>query len=338
MRVTSVLRSPLQLALVASLLMCSLSSQIAHAWGEVGHETIAAIALKHLNPDVKAKVEDLLGSDDFVTSALWADKIKYVSAWCHTAPYHFADIPDQADYLDTLKNESGTCSGKPDVIQALLKAETQLTSAESSKADKLAALKFMIHFVGDLHQPLHVGRPSDKGGNEISITWFDKETNLHSVWDTYLINSAHSDDFGSKSIEEQADWYAGYLDGARQNEGEMIDPASWLAESKSARVDAYSGYDDQPSYQKKNIQLIERQIKAAGYRLASWLNSTLSDSYQMSAADSAFRSNIKAICPEFENSIELTQYSLFDRMKIQMSTVVPFSHKKACSQEFQDLD
>lgn len=316
----------------------------AMAWGEVGHETIAAIALKHLDPAVKAKIQDLLGDGDFVESALWADKIKYVAAWCHTAPYHFADIPEDEDYFSTLQNDDGSCSGKPDVIQALLQAETQLASTANTRADRRNALKFLIHFVGDLHQPLHVGHPDDLGGNKIPLTWADKKTNLHSVWDTYMIKSAHADDFGSMTVAEQADWYAANLDSDTAIASEVVDPAAWLNESLHNRVSAYTGYDDESVYQEQNLPIIERQLKAAGYRLAAWLNAVLANEkgYLASQAERALRQHIVAICPDFEDTIDLTESSAYTLFELRLDAFVPWARvsprSRACSEAFQDLD
>ncbi len=332
------LRNGLFSVLAPALIVSLLQPKTAYAWGEVGHETIAAIALQHLNPAVKVKVQNLMGNTDFVESALWADKIKYVASWCHTAPYHFADIPENEDYLDTLKSGGRGCSGKPDVVQALLKAESQLADSSNSKADRFAALKFMIHFVGDLHQPLHVGRPEDRGGNTISINWFDKKTNLHSVWDTYMIRSVHDSEFGAMSVPEQAAWYANYIDTDRGEAKEAVDPGAWLEDSLLARGSSYSGYDDEDSYQQKNIKLIERQLKAAGYRLASWLNLVLADSYHLSVQDTQLRSSIAAICPNFEDSIDLTEAGMFRQVTAQLKGILTLSRKKACSEEYQDLD
>ncbi|KAI0290981.1 S1/P1 nuclease-domain-containing protein [Russula brevipes] len=180
------------------------------AWGAAGHEIVATIAQSHLDPQVLTAVCSILASDDGVradppcylsTVATWADKIRFRNRW--SAPLHYigatGDHPpdsclfpgadgwegtERANVLDAIHNVSS-------ILTDFVQGSSSSSSATAAGAPQLAqeALKFLIHFVGDMHQPLHLtGR--DRGGNSIKVDWDKRPTNLHSVWDNSLIAKA----------------------------------------------------------------------------------------------------------------------------------------------------
>jgi S1/P1 Nuclease len=177
----------------------------AAAWGDLGHEVTALIAYKHLTPKARAALDTLLASDadtltaaDFASRATWADK--YRTTHPETAAWHFADIE-----IDT-GDLSAACFGFPALGAAQLASQgppqdcvldkveefaAELGNPASAAAERLLALKFLIHFVGDLHQPLHSSDHNDRGGNCIGLSPPSPdghETNLHAYWDVGTVN------------------------------------------------------------------------------------------------------------------------------------------------------
>jgi len=117
----------------------------------------------------------------------WADSIKSQPEWVKTKPWHFVDIPDDADYESTPHDSEG------DIITAITGMVNILKSPTSSVLNKQQAFMFIVHFMGDIHQPLHVGRPSDRGGNDIKIIFDGQNMNLHSLWDSGMISKQKMD-------------------------------------------------------------------------------------------------------------------------------------------------
>jgi hypothetical protein len=170
----------------------------AAAWGDVGHKVTALIAYPRLNPKAKAAVDAILAADtdtltapDFASRATWADKWR--TGHRETAAWHFVDLE-----LDT-PDLNAACFGFPKldgklasagpaqdcVIDKIDEFEAELKAAGTTPAEKLLALKFLMHFVGDLHQPLHASDHSDKGGNCIALSpEVGGSKTLHGYWDT----------------------------------------------------------------------------------------------------------------------------------------------------------
>ena len=176
----------------------------AAAWGDLGHEVTALIAYRHLTPTARAKLDGLLTSDadsltapDFASRATWADK--YRNGHRETSEWHFVDL--EIDRPDLAK----ACSGFPRlmpgqvasagpakdcVIDKIEAFDAELRSPATAPAERLLALKFLVHFVGDLHQPLHASDHNDHGGNCIGLApALDGKDNLHACWDTAAVEA-----------------------------------------------------------------------------------------------------------------------------------------------------
>lgn len=154
----------------------------ARAWGPIGHRIVGQIAEDNLTPKSKKSIKLLLGDQTLAQVSTWADMIRSDPNWAHAKPWHFVDIPDGEDYNTVPKDPKG------DIVVAVTDYVKTLKSEKASNEEKLIALKFLVHFVGDIHQPLHVGRPDDKGGNTIKVKFFDRSLNLHSLWDSGMID------------------------------------------------------------------------------------------------------------------------------------------------------
>ncbi|EDQ89376.1 uncharacterized protein MONBRDRAFT_32441 [Monosiga brevicollis MX1] len=155
----------------------------AQAWGPIGHQTTAAIAETLLTEKAATTVAQILDNASMVSVSTWADDVRSTSAWAWSAPLHFIDTPDRVcsfDYSRDCQND-----GRPDfcVAGAIVNytRQLELAVAQGRLQDETTqeALKFVIHFLGDIHQPLHVSFTSDEGGNLVNVTFFGEPENLH---------------------------------------------------------------------------------------------------------------------------------------------------------------
>ena len=153
------------------------------AWGKTGHRVVAAIADTQLSGLSRANVEEILGPGESLDEAAnWPDEMRSAPGdfWRKTAtPWHYVT-------LNGIMYDHAPPEG--DALEALNHFSAVLRDPNASREDKQTALRFVVHLVGDLHQPLHVGKCCDKGGNDVKVTWFGKPTNLHAVWDSMLVD------------------------------------------------------------------------------------------------------------------------------------------------------
>ncbi|MBK0382340.1 S1/P1 nuclease [Pedobacter sp. SD-b] len=240
------------------------------SWGVVGHRTIAKIAENHLTPRAKAVVQQLLGAEDMPIVSTFSDEIRYSNEYKETGPWHYLNLPQGLSYQDfvtRLKSDSSE-----NVYNALLKMEKQLTNPNSTKEEKTFALKMVIHLVGDLHQPMHISRAEDLGGNKIDIRFQGKPTNLHSLWDSGLI------DYNGMTFTEMATAYDNVSD-EKIKEWQADDLTKWLYESYEISTKLYEEVAENPNldytYYPKHSQIYKERIQKAGIRLAGLLNTLL---------------------------------------------------------------
>lgn len=255
------------------LLLClALLSGRALAFGAEGHRIIAGIAENHLSKKT-AEAMVSIGAD-LTELALWPDRIRGLQKWQKTKSWHYINIADHEQF-ETLRR-----SARGDVLSALNHSYTQLGNPELPRHRRLEALSFFIHFAGDIHQPLHVGRQNDRGGNSIAIKWppESRVKNLHWVWDSGLIQIA----------ELSVEAYIARLDivGEKQIQRWQQDSfLDWAKESKSLRSQVYEfGLGASPAtigkkpltisanYINRNQPIIEKRLLMAGIRLAGKLN------------------------------------------------------------------
>jgi hypothetical protein len=133
-----------------SALVCLHSSLL--AWGPTGHRVVGRVADRHLSKRAAEAIKGLLGQDTLAETGTWADDIRADPKWNHAAPWHYVTVEDHQTYETSKKNPQG------DVIEAIRRFEAVLRNPNSSGEEKAQAVKFLTHFIGDLHQPLHVGR------------------------------------------------------------------------------------------------------------------------------------------------------------------------------------
>ena len=151
-------------------------------WGQTGHRVIGLIAEQHLTKQTQVAVNDLLEGESLSYVSTFGDEIRSIKDYKHLDPWHYLNMPLDKRYEEQAPNPKG------DVYHAVNHCVGVLRDPNTSREDKAFYLRLLVHFVGDLHQPMHVGRSEDRGGNDIKVLWFGKKSNLHRVWDSEMIN------------------------------------------------------------------------------------------------------------------------------------------------------
>jgi hypothetical protein len=280
------------LAAALAALICSQ----ALAWGDLGHEVTALIAYRHLSPTARAALDALLASDtdtltagDFASRATWADK--YRNAHRETAAWHFVDIEiDRPDLKDacfgfpTLQGGQSASQGPAQdcVVNKIDEFAAELKNPSTPAAERLLALKFLIHFMGDLHQPLHAADHHDRGGNCIGLSPPQgAQNNLHAYWDVNVVKALGQ---SAAQIAEQLDARLSAADITAWTRGT---PQSWAMDTfEVGRHDAYAlpsmptcqsggSVALPPAYMAQAEKDAATQLLKAAVRLAAVLNDAL---------------------------------------------------------------
>ncbi len=250
--------------------LLAIPSSCALAWGPVGHRIVAALAERRLTAQAQQQVRELLGADhdtNLPDIANWADEIRndpnQKALFDATKRWHYINFPTGDCHLVPPRDcPDGQC-----VVAAIERYTAVLGDRSQSPPTRREALKFLVHFVGDVHQPLHAGRGDDKGGNMFQINYRSEGWNLHSVWDSLLIES-HSTDWRS---------YADELAKTKSSTS-VKTPTDWAIEScrliaeKRIYPERHS-IDD--GYLKRLRPIAEQRLREAGDRLAAVLNTAL---------------------------------------------------------------
>ncbi|HEX7182997.1 MAG TPA: S1/P1 nuclease [Thermoanaerobaculia bacterium] len=239
----------------------------AFAWGPNGHRIVGRIAANHLTAEAARAVECLIGPESLAQVSTWPDEIRSDPAWKKADPWHFLSIDDNETLETTERNPAG------DVLEAMQRFEAVLRDPQAAPQAKREALKFLVHFVGDVHQPLHVGRRADFGGNRVNVIWFGEETNLHSVWDSGLIENEKLSFSELVEFIDHPTW-----EEIKTWQGSPY--SVWVQESKDLRNRVYQLGDSKLSYQYAydHIPVIKRRLLQAGVRLAGLLNAVFAGS------------------------------------------------------------
>jgi hypothetical protein len=282
------------LAVVAAMSALSFPAA-ALAWGYEGHEVVAAIARGYLTPQVRARVDQMLAADqdtltahDMLDEATWADS--YRNSHKETSSWHFVDI--ELDHPDL----KGACFGFPAsgpiasqgpardcIVDKLAEFTQELGEPATPAAERLMALKFVLHFAGDIHQPLHDADNHDKGGNCVLLSLGGIHVvNLHSYWDTVAVRGLGDDP------QTVATMLAGRITSEDKAAWEKGDPQSWalegfdIAKTKIYSIGSSPGCAPDPSpvglpsgYEAMARQAVGIQLEKAGVRLAAVLNRAL---------------------------------------------------------------
>ncbi len=268
-------------------LVLVIASPGAMAWGALGHRLVGDLAERHLQPSTERAVRDLLAGEPEPTLAgvaNWADSLRANDPvrFRQTSRWHYVNLPENSCRYDMARD----CADRQCVVEALKTQRTILADRSQPREARRDALKFLVHLVGDVHQPLHAGNHDDKGGNKYQVslrTAIEPEayarnrysngvmgTNLHAVWDYYILAGAN--------LTEAR--YADNLAGIPWPSPATAagDPAAWASESCGV-VDAHGLYPAihimDRSYLDAQRPLAEQQIRLAGYRLVRLLDDAL---------------------------------------------------------------
>jgi len=251
------------LLLVFCLSSLSLSSFTTVDWGRTGHRVTGEIAEQQLTKKAKRAIDKLLGGQSLAFVSTYADEIKSDENYRSYGPWHYVNFPFDTTYATHPKSEKG------DLVAAINTCVAVLKDENSSEENKIFHLKLLVHFIGDLHQPLHVGMADDRGGNTFQVRWFDEGTNLHSVWDTKMIESYN---MAYSELAENAD----ELSDGQLKQIQSGSVETWMAESRTLCEEIYTNtkVGDKLSYRYmyEYVNVARFQMQKGGIRLAVLLN------------------------------------------------------------------
>jgi hypothetical protein len=242
-----------------ALLICINISSF--GWGPTGHRATGWIAEKYLSKKARKAIEKLLKGESLAMTATWMDDVRSDSTYDYMVDWHWVTIPFGNTYDKTTKNPNG------DIIATLERIITELKSKKLTEEEQVNRIRILAHLVGDIHQPLHVGGMDDRGGNNVKVTWFRNESNLHRVWDSDMIDDTRlSYTELAQSLDKPTR--------AQILSWQKASVRDWANESQALKDNVYAigngklGYE----YSYKNFHLVRARLLQAGVRLAGILN------------------------------------------------------------------
>ena len=248
--------------IISVIFILNSSSNEKLRWGQNGHRSTALIAEQLLSNKATEEIKRVLGQNSMAEVSNWMDEVKSDDSYDHMSPWHYVTIPKGKTYETSDKAQEG------DIIWAIEKAVEDLKSGNLTFEQEEESLKILIHLVGDLHQPLHVGDRDDRGGNSVRLEWFYENSNLHRVWDSEMIDQKQlsftelAQFVGQPTDEEIQAW---------QNTS-VVD---WAHEAQTLLEQVYDIPDDKRlsyEYSYKNWNTVKQQLLKGGVRLAGLLN------------------------------------------------------------------
>jgi hypothetical protein len=247
---------------VVAFLFIIFSAGPVMSWGPTGHRVVGAVAEQYLTRKARARLAKILDGQSLALASTWMDEVRSDSAYDHMADWHWVTIPDGMSYADTEKNPAG------DIIATLNRVINELRQGSLNAAEERERVLILIHLVGDLHMPLHVGNGKDRGGNNTRVSWFNRPSNLHRVWDDEMINETRlsytefAASFKRPSEKQLRLW-------------QQSDILVWAEESKAYRDEIYNVGDGRLSYRYsyQHMPMVRQRLLQAGIRLAGILNS-----------------------------------------------------------------
>jgi len=243
--------------IIAAFLLPSFS----FAWGPTGHRVTGQVAEKYLSKKAKKELDRILNHQSLAMASTWMDDIRSDSTYDHMTDWHWVTIQNGQTYDQSAKNPKG------DVVATLERIIAELKSKKLSPAEEVERIKMLIHLVGDIHQPLHVGGGNDRGGNDVKVQWFRTDSNLHRVWDSDMIDDtrlSYTELAASLEIPTSGQILLWQKSSVRD----------WANESMSFRKQVYDygqgklGYE----YSYHYFSIVRARLLQAGVRLAGILN------------------------------------------------------------------
>lgn len=242
----------------------SLNHQQEERWGQIGHYVTGKIAEQHMTDAARERVYGILGDRSIALAAVWMDDIRSDSRYDHTETWHWVTIPDHMTY-DQVKDDQEEGG---DLLGKLEQFISELKKGGLDEEEEREKLMMVIHMIGDIHQPLHVGTGEDRGGNNVRLQWMGEGSNLHRVWDSNIIDSFQlsytelAEELNRAGPEQIEQW-------------QQTPVRGWAYESMIYREDVYNLPDDMRlgyEYRYKNKEIVFKRLLQAGIRIAGVLN------------------------------------------------------------------
>lgn len=231
-------------------------------WGKTGHRVVGEIASHYLTPEAQKAVTRILDGRSMAIASIWMDKIRANPKWDYTEDWHWVTIPPGMTYEETEKNPNG------DIIWAIRMLIEDLKKGDLSAQQEEQKLKMLIHLIGDIHMPLHVGNGTDRGGNAVEVYWFGQQVSLHWVWDAKMINET------LLSYTELAA-SINHLSQKKVNKWQSSTVLEWAYESRALLDEVYDLPENRElgyKYMYHNYPIVQKRLLQAGVRLAGVLN------------------------------------------------------------------
>lgn len=232
-------------------------------WGKTGHRVVGQIAQDHLSPEALKAITELLDGETLATVSTWPDEMRSNPDFRPYDKWHYVNLPEDKKYHEVEHTQ--------DNAVIIIEKAIEVLTSNSSREDKAFYLKYLVHLVGDIHQPLHTGRAADYGGSKIKLKFKGRKaeqtnTNLHVLWDTNMI-----DDF-KMSYTELSDYLQSYKT-VDFNQGNAV---CWANESHEIVNKVYAEVNDGDylsyAYVYSNFYIVKQRLYQAGIRLANILN------------------------------------------------------------------
>ncbi len=249
-------------ALVTALFLMSFLTY-SEDWGATGHRATGEIAEKYIKKKARKKISKILQGQSLALASTFADEIKSDKQYRKYNAWHYVNIDEHKKYGDDEPNPYG------DLVTGIDHCIKVLKDKNSTFEEQNFHLKLLIHFIGDLHMPLHVGHKEDKGGNDLQVRWFDKGTNLHRVWDSDML-----DHYGMSYTELASNTEVLLPEDIKKIQaGNILD---WVHESQQLATKVYAsaeiGEKLSYRYMYDHFETLRKQLQKGGIRLAKILN------------------------------------------------------------------
>lgn len=291
--------------LTASFILL-LFSPVVCSWGFFGHRTTALLASRFLTREAAISVRKILSPQNIVSASTWADNYSHTPEGRFSAPWHWIDALDSPPHSCSVSYSRDCPTSSGCIVSALVNQTARVRDRSLPRHQRAEALKWVIHFVADIHQPLHTENLS-RGGNQIEVLWFGHHVNLHHLWDTSLVERIAE----GKSMKHTVAWVTklqgGILDGRWGNIttvsatddgwGSCIDPdrteecvLEWARQTNQWMCKyvlpmdypkGLVGRELSGEYYDGAVAIIEEQISLAGWRMAGWLNAIFGEEVEL---------------------------------------------------------